>query len=74
LILNPATHPESTGPDQLGLLDDGTTDLVSYGAMFIANPDLPARLAVGGPFNPLDRSTAYSGGHQGYVDYPALAG
>jgi N-ethylmaleimide reductase len=74
LILSPATHPEPTGPDQLALLDDGTTDLVAYGAMFIANPDLPARLAVGGPYNALDRSTAYSGGDQGYVDYPELAG
>ncbi|WP_433430547.1 hypothetical protein [Nonomuraea sp. CA-141351] len=71
-ILNPFTGMEPTGPDALGLIEDGTADLISYGALFLANPDLPARLAAGGPFNTPDRSTSFGGDHRGYTDYPTL--
>lgn len=37
-----------------------------------ANPDLPARLAVGGPYNTPDAATFYGGDHRGYTDYPTL--
>ncbi|GIG69134.1 alkene reductase [Phytomonospora endophytica] len=72
LILNPNTLPEPTGPDALSLIEDGTADLVSYGALFLANPDLPARLAAGGPFNAPDRGTMFGGDQHGYTDYPTL--
>jgi len=72
-ILNPATAPEPTGLDVLGLVDDGTADLLSFGALFLANPDLPARLAAGGPFNSVDAGTTFGGDHRGYTDYPTLA-
>jgi N-ethylmaleimide reductase len=71
-VLNPFTHPEPTGPDALALVEDGTTDLVAFGALFLANPDLPARLAAEGPFNTPDPSTFYGGDHRGYTDYPHL--
>ncbi|MEI5099861.1 alkene reductase [Streptomyces sp. PmtG] len=70
-ILNPATEGP-TGPDALALIEDGTADLVSYGSLFLANPDLPARLRAGGPFNEPDRATFYGGDAKGYTDYPAL--
>ncbi|MCL2316807.1 MAG: alkene reductase [Actinomycetia bacterium] len=70
-ILNPKTGTP-TGPEALALIDDGTTDLVSFGALFIANPDLVSRLAAGGPFNTPDNKTFYGGGAQGYTDYPTL--
>jgi N-ethylmaleimide reductase len=47
-------------------------DLVAFGKTYIANPDLVARLKVGGPFNTPDKSTFYGGGAKGYTDYPAL--
>ncbi|GGN90679.1 alkene reductase [Actinoplanes lobatus] len=72
-ILNPATLPRYTGPEDLALIEDGTTDLLSYGGLFIANPDLPARLAAGGPYNTPDYSKAFGGDHTGYIDYPALS-
>lgn len=72
LVLNPATYPNPTGPEQLALIEDGTADIVSFGALFLANPDLPARLAAGGPFNTPDMSKAYGGDHTGYIDYPTL--
>ena len=72
-ILNPDTgFGVPTGPDALDLVQDGVADLVSYGALFLANPDLPARLEAGGPFNEPDRSTFYGGDAHGYTDYPAL--
>ncbi|WP_067500950.1 alkene reductase [Actinoplanes sp. TFC3] len=73
-VLNPFTHPEPTGPQSLTLLEDGTADLIAFGALFLANPDLPARLAAGGPFNAADPSSFFGGDHRGYTDYPALAG
>ncbi|WP_354638130.1 alkene reductase [Kitasatospora camelliae] len=71
-VLNPFTHPEVTGPEALTLVEDGTADMIAYGALFLANPDLPARLAAGGPFNTPDPSTFYGGDHRGYTDYPVL--
>ena len=71
-IVNPATYPDVTGPESLALITDGLADLVSFGAMFLANPDLPARLAAGGPYNTPDRASFFGGDHRGYTDYPAL--
>jgi 2,4-dienoyl-CoA reductase-like NADH-dependent reductase (Old Yellow Enzyme family) len=51
---------------------DGHADAVSIGRLFIANPDLVKRLATNAPLNPGDPATFYSGGAQGYTDYPAL--
>lgn len=54
------------------VLAEGRADLVSFGALYLANPDLPARLARGGPYNTPDLSTFYGGDERGYTDYPAL--
>lgn len=71
-VLNPFTYPDVTGPDALGLIEDGSADMVAYGSLFLANPDLPRRLASGGPFNAADKATSYGGDHRGYTDYPTL--
>ncbi len=55
-----------------GLLDRGEADAAAFGKLFIANPDLPQRLAVHAPLNAWDASTFYAPGAKGYVDYPAL--
>jgi N-ethylmaleimide reductase len=54
-------------------LREGTADLIAFGRKFIANPDLPERLRLGGPFNIDDPTTYYGGGEKGYTDYPSLA-
>ena len=72
LILNPYTPDGWTGPEALKLVDSGAADLISFGALFLANPDLPRRLAAGGPFNAPDYRRAYGGDHTGYIDYPTL--
>ncbi|HEU4532680.1 MAG TPA: alkene reductase [Polyangiaceae bacterium] len=51
----------------------GEADLVSFGASFLANPDLPERFRRGATLNAPDPSTFYTGGDKGYLDYPALA-
>lgn len=49
-------------------------DLITFGRLFIANPDLVERLKTGAALNPLDPTTLYGGGAKGYTDYPTLAG
>lgn len=51
----------------------GLADLFGFGRTFIANPDLPARLANGWPLNPADRNTLFGGSAVGYTDYPAYS-
>ncbi|MBO4139214.1 alkene reductase [Micromonospora tulbaghiae] len=74
LILNPFTPGTVTGPEQLALIEEGTADLISFGGLFLANPDLPARLAAAGPYNTPDPATFYGGDARGYIDYPTLDG
>nr|WP_316655161.1 alkene reductase [uncultured Gellertiella sp.] len=53
-------------------VDSGKADLVAFGKLFIANPDLVERLKGGTALNPLDMATLYGGGARGYTDYPVL--
>lgn len=55
------------------VIGDGLADLVSFGAPYLANPDLPERLLKGAPLNAPDKATFYGGDARGYTDYPALA-
>ena len=50
----------------------GDADLVSYGKLFIANPDLPRRFRRNALLNEPNPETFYGGGAEGYTDYPAL--
>lgn len=52
------------------LLDAGLVDAAAFGRSFIANPDLPRRLAEGLPLNPPRPETFYGGDAVGYTDYP----
>lgn len=56
------------------LVAERRADGVSWGRLFIANPDLPERLARGASPQEPDPSTFYSGGAHGYTDYPFLSG
>jgi len=53
------------------IVASGLADLVSFGTLFLANPDLPERFAESAPLNMPDRATFYGGDHRGYIDYPA---
>lgn len=56
------------------LLREGRADAAVFGALFIANPDLPERFRLDAPLAEPDRSTFYTPGAKGYVDYPTLDG
>ena len=57
----------------LQAISSGRADLVSFGRLFIANPDLVERLKQNAPLNPLmEQKTLYGGGAHGYTDYPTL--
>jgi N-ethylmaleimide reductase len=48
----------------------GRADLVAFGRLFIANPDLPKRLRQKLPLNEPDATTFFGGDSRGYIDYP----
>jgi N-ethylmaleimide reductase len=50
----------------------GEADAIAFGRPFLANPDLPARLAKRSALNPPNTRTFYTAGPTGYTDYPAL--
>ena len=53
-------------------LEKGIAKLISYGSLFLANPDLPKRFELNAELNQPDRATMYGGQDQGYIDYPFL--
>lgn len=55
------------------LVASGTVDAVSFGRLWIANPDLPERIRRGGPYNKAITKRFYGGGPDGYNDFPTLA-
>ncbi|MCG2584486.1 alkene reductase [Massilia sp. TS11] len=54
------------------LLAKGDADAIAFGKWFIANPDLPKRLAQGAALNPARAEFFYHDTAEGYTDYPAL--
>jgi len=68
LILNSGYDRESAEE----VVASGLADAVSFGKLFIANPDLPRRFQLGAPLNEADTSTYYTNGPEGYIDYPFL--
>lgn len=50
-------------------VEAGWADLIAFGRPFIANPDLPARIANGWPLNAVDEASMYGGVAEGYTDY-----
>ncbi|MEV7320035.1 hypothetical protein [Streptomyces sp. NPDC093970] len=56
------------------ILRAGRADAIAFGRLFIANPDLPSRLADGSPFDELRPEVISGGDATGYTDYPSLTG
>lgn len=50
----------------------GNLAAVAFGVSYLANPDLPERLAAGAELNQPDPDTFYTGGAKGYTDYPFM--
>ncbi|XP_039690721.1 12-oxophytodienoate reductase 2 isoform X1 [Medicago truncatula] len=59
--------------DGINAIAENRTDLVVYGRLFLANPDLPKRFALNAPLNKYNRATFYTSDPViGYTDYPFL--
>ena len=54
-------------------MQSGEADAIAFGRPFIANPDLPHRIAHGIDLAPDVMATWYSQGAAGYTDYPRAA-
>ncbi|KAI5066052.1 hypothetical protein GOP47_0018676 [Adiantum capillus-veneris] len=54
-------------------IKSGAADMISFGRLFLANPDLPLRFAIRADLNEGDESTYYTHDQvKGYLDYPLL--
>ncbi|AHE53760.1 alkene reductase [Sphingomonas sanxanigenens] len=53
-------------------IEEGRADAIAFGRLFIANPDLPRRLAEHAAMNRYHRPSFYGGAERGYIDYPTL--
>jgi N-ethylmaleimide reductase len=51
----------------------GVVDAVAFGTSFLANPDLPERIAAGVDLNAPNPATFYTPGPEGYTDYPFMS-
>ncbi|HLO86079.1 MAG TPA: alkene reductase [Nostocaceae cyanobacterium] len=54
------------------ILSSGNADLVSFGKLFISNPDLPKRLQLNAELVNPDPRSFYAPDEKGYIDYPFL--
>lgn len=68
LILNNGFNQENAE----AIISNEGADAVSFGTLFIANPDLPKRFEKNASLATPDRSTMYGGNEKGYTDYPKL--
>jgi N-ethylmaleimide reductase len=68
LIGNAGITPEAAS----AWVSEGQLDLIAFGRPFLTNPDLPARILQGGPYNEPRSVGWYGGTDEGYTDYPAL--
>jgi N-ethylmaleimide reductase len=55
------------------LIEANLADLIAFGRPYIANPDLPERIANGWPLNAVNPATVYGGAEEGLTDYPVYA-
>ena len=67
VIANEGIAPENAER----VLNSTGVDLISFGRLYIANPDLVERLRDHLPLNAPNPSTFYGAGPEGYIDYPA---
>jgi len=73
LILNQGFGNTPTTREKAArVLESGLADAVTIGRHFLANPDLPRRWAEGAPLNDIRPALLYTGGADGYTDYPVL--
>ena len=68
-IIAAGGHTAATGTARI---ERDQANLIAYGQLFIANPDLPIRFAKHATLNKPHPETFYAQGAAGYTDYPSL--
>lgn len=68
LIANTAYTKETSEKE----LQKGVVNMISYAALFLANPDLPKRFEKGAALNEPVSETYYGGAEKGFIDYPFM--
>jgi 2,4-dienoyl-CoA reductase-like NADH-dependent reductase (Old Yellow Enzyme family) len=68
IIANGGIDPDTAN----ALIRSSAVDAVSFGRLWIANPDLPERIKRGSSYNKAVTRRFYGGGPDGYNDYPTL--
>lgn len=53
-------------------IKQGDADMIAFGSLYIANPDLVERFKANAPLNTPDQATFYGGDEHGYTDYPFM--
>ena len=66
-IITAGSYSFETGNQAIA---SGYADLVAFGRIYIANPDLVERFAANAPLNNPYRNTFYGGDEKRYTDYP----
>jgi len=51
------------------VIEKDDADLISFGVLFLANPDLPERFMKNAPLNQVDVATFYMDEEKGYNDF-----
>lgn len=69
LIINTSYNKETAEAQ----LQKDAAHIVSFGSLFLANPDLPKRFELNAPLNQPDPTTMFGGGEKGYTDYGVLS-
>lgn len=59
-------------PTGNAIIADGLVDAVSFGTLYIGNPDLVERFAEHAPLATSDPDTYFTGDARGYTDYPSI--
>lgn len=62
-----------TRESAIAAIEAERADFIAFGRLYIANPDLVERFRLNAPLNTPNEATFYSGGDEGYTDYPTLA-
>ncbi|MBB5852835.1 alkene reductase [Amycolatopsis umgeniensis] len=70
LVANLRSGEPTSRAEGESLIEAGLADVVAFGRLFIANPDLPVRFALGAPLAEADHDVYYGARLDGYTDFP----
>lgn len=74
VVANTGFASETTKESAQSFIDDDLAEAVAVGRPLLANPDLVQRWKTDAALNEPNPGTFYTGGPEGYVDYPFLDG